>query len=495
AAGVSAEGTLGVNWGTVATNPLDGSIVVQLLKDNGIKRVKLFDLDSVANLSALAGTGIKTIVGVPNYLLQTFATDYNLVKDWVKQNISAYMGDGGVDIIYIAVGNEPFLGAYKGMYTNTTFPAMQNVQKALEAAGHSDKIKVTTPLNGDVYQSFSNLPSDGRFRTDIYDPMKQIVQFLDKNKSPFMINIYPFINLYQNPGFPFNYAFFDNDGKVKDSVIDDKGTIYYNVLDAHYDTLTYSLKEMGVNDMKIIIGEVGWPTDGNIYANTTVAKRFYSGLLKRMASNKGTPMRPKENYEVYMFSLLDENIKSIDPGNFERHWGIFRYDGTPKFAMDFSGNGADKMPVGAKGVEYMKNQWCVIADNVTELGASIQKDVSWACEHSECTSLGYGCSCNNLGVRGNVSYVFNMYYQMQDQNPAACGFGGAAKIVTKNATVGDCLFPIQITGSSGSTTASSSPGGSPSGSPGGSGKSAGESLRMRAAVALVGLVVFSLFAF
>ncbi|XP_022132701.1 glucan endo-1,3-beta-glucosidase 8-like [Momordica charantia] len=141
AAGVSAEGTLGVNWGTVATNPLDGSIVVQLLKDNGIKRVKLFDLDSAANLSVLAGTGIKTIVGIRNELLETFATDYNLVKDWVKQNISTYMGEGGVDIIYIAVGNEPFLGNYQGKYVNTTFPAMQNVQKALEAAGHSDKIK------------------------------------------------------------------------------------------------------------------------------------------------------------------------------------------------------------------------------------------------------------------------------------------------------------------------------------------------------------------
>ncbi|XP_022132539.1 glucan endo-1,3-beta-glucosidase 5-like isoform X2 [Momordica charantia] len=385
---VGAEGEIGVNWGTIASHPLEASVVVKMLKDNGIKKVKLFDLDSVAHLSALSGTGIETIVGVPNYRLQKFATNYDYVKDWVKQNISAYLHEGGVDIKYIAVGNEPFLAAYKGDYVNITFPAMQNVQKALDAAGHGDKVKVTTPLNGDVYQSFSNLPSDGKFRADIYDSMKQIVKFLDEHKSPFMVNIYPFINLYQNPGFPFNYAFLDNDGKVKDSVVDDKGTIYYNVLDAHYDTLTWSLKDMGVNDMKIIIGEVGWPTDGNIYANVTLAKRFYNGLFKRVASNKGTPMRPNEKYEIYLFSFLDEDVKSVDPGNFERHWGIFRYDGTPKFAMDFSGEGVEKMPVAAKGVEYMERKWCVVADNVTDLGGDIQKDVSWACEHSDCTSLG-----------------------------------------------------------------------------------------------------------
>lgn len=46
---------LGVNWGTMATHMLDPKIVVQMLKDNGIKKVKLFDADK-STMNALAGT-------------------------------------------------------------------------------------------------------------------------------------------------------------------------------------------------------------------------------------------------------------------------------------------------------------------------------------------------------------------------------------------------------------------------------------------------------
>lgn len=218
------------------------------------------------------------------------------------------------------MGNEPFLTAYNGSYIKLTFPAMQNIQKALNDAGHT-KIKVTTPLNADVYESASNQPSDGQFRPDINGEMKDIVHFLSKNKAPFMVNIYPFLSLYQNPDFPVDFAFLDENGKS----INDKGKTYTNVLDANYDTLVWALKKIGEGDMKIIVGEVGWPTDGNKFAKETLARRFYDGLFKKLASKKGTPMRPNEKFDVYLFGLFDEDLKSVLPGFFERHWGIFRY--------------------------------------------------------------------------------------------------------------------------------------------------------------------------
>jgi uncharacterized membrane protein (DUF441 family) len=88
--------SLGMNWGTMATHPLPPKIVVQLLKDNGIQKVKLFDADSVT-MSALAGSGIEVMVAIPNIMLATI-TDYKAAKKWVDRNVTRYNFDGGVNI-------------------------------------------------------------------------------------------------------------------------------------------------------------------------------------------------------------------------------------------------------------------------------------------------------------------------------------------------------------------------------------------------------------
>ncbi|GMN33409.1 hypothetical protein TIFTF001_004142 [Ficus carica] len=429
---------LGVNWGTMASHPLHPSIVVKLLKDNGIKKVKLFDADDWT-VSSLAGSGIEVMVAIPNDQLNKFANSYNHAKDWVKENVTKHLRDnGGVDIRYVGVGNEPFLASYNGSFIKPTFPALKNVQKALNEAGVGDKIKATIPLNADVYESSSNTPSDGNFRNDIRDLMLQIVRFLNDNKSPFTVNIYPFLSLYENANFPQEFAFFDGSKTINDK----NNTRYDNVFDANHDTLVWSLKKAGVPDLKILVGEVGWPTDGNKNANVGLAKKFYDGLLKKLAKNKGTPLRPG-HMETYLFSLFDEDIKSVAPGHFERHWGIFRYDGLPKFSMDFTGQGQDKMLVAAKGVQYLEKKWCVLDSDVKNMSA-VGPEVNYACSLSDCTSLGPGTSCGELGDRETASYAFNMYFQMNDQSVEACGFSGMGKIVTQNASRGNCLFPIQI---------------------------------------------------
>lgn len=341
----------------------------------------------------------------------------------------------------MAVGNEPFLTSYNNSFLNTTFPALRNIQNALNEAGFGDSIKATVPLNADVYGSpVSNpVPSAGRFRTDISDQMTQIVQFLNQNKAPFTINIYPFLSLYANEHFPVDYAFFDG----VTSPIDDNGISYTNVFDANFDTLVSSLKAVGFGDMPIIVGEVGWPTDGDRNANINYALRFYRGLLPRLASNKGTPLRPT-SIEVYLFGLLDEDIKSVAPGNFERHWGIFRYDGQPKFAMDLSGqNSVDKYLVGARDVNYLPNRWCVLRPDAKDV-SKLAENINFACTFSDCTPLGYGSSCNGLDANGNASYAFNMYFQSQNQKPLACNFQGLAVVTDKNISQANCNFTIQV---------------------------------------------------
>jgi len=83
--------------------------------------------------------------------------------------------------------------------------------------------------------------------------MKQLVKFLDEKKSPFIVNIYSFLNLYQNEDFPKDYAFFEGHGKSTD----DKNAHYTNMFDANLDTLVWPLKKTGHPNVSISVGEIG----------------------------------------------------------------------------------------------------------------------------------------------------------------------------------------------------------------------------------------------
>ncbi|OMO91107.1 Glycoside hydrolase, family 17 [Corchorus olitorius] len=357
---------IGANWGTQATHPLPPSIVVKMLKDNGFEKVKLFDADANI-LKALSKSGIQVMVGIPNDMLLSLANSEQAAQNWVAQNVSSH----AVDIRYVAVGNEPFLAAYNGTYIGLLLPALQNVQSALVKAGLASQVKVTVPLNADVYQSSSNLPSDGDFRSDIHQLMLQIVQFLNDNGSPFTINIYPFISLYNDPNFPTDFAFFDG---ASSSAINDGGRVYDNVFDANHDTLVWALQKNGYGNLSIIVGEIGWPTDGDKNANPKFAQQFNQGFMSRVTAGKGTPMRPSP-VNAYLFSLIDEDAKSIQPGNFERHWGLFYFDGTPKYPLTLtSSNGL----VPAKDVQYQAKKWCVMSPMASLDDPQVGPSVSYA---------------------------------------------------------------------------------------------------------------------
>ncbi|KQK13900.1 glucan endo-1,3-beta-glucosidase 8 [Brachypodium distachyon] len=445
-------GALGVNWGTMASHQLPPSSVVRMLQDNGIKKVKLFDADA-GPLEALAGSGIEVMVAIPNIMLDMM-TDYDTARDWVHKNVSAYNFDGGVNIKYVAVGNEPFLSSLNGTFLNVTFPALQNIQRALNEAGVGDTVKATVPLNADVYESPKDnpVPSAGRFRAEISGLMTEIVQFLNQSGAPFTVNIYPYLSLYGNAGFPLDFAFFD--GTTSPVVDTNSGISYTNVFDANFDTLVSALNAAGVGGLPVMVGEVGWPTDGDKQATAAYAQRFYAGLLKKLASNAGTPLRANQYVEVYLFSLIDEDVKSVAPGNFERHWGIMRYDGQPKYAMDLTGQGRNTALVGARGVEYLPRAWCVLNANApAESMSRLGDNVDYACSNADCTALSYGSTCGGLDAAGNASYAFNAYFQVQNQEVEACGFQGLAASTTQDPSTGTCNFSIQIETASSSSSA------------------------------------------
>lgn len=429
---------VGVNWGTQSSHPLSPKIVVSMLRANGFQKVKLFDAD-YDTLNAIGKSGIEVMVGIPNDMLYTLATSMKAAEKWVSKNVSVHVSSNNVNIRYVAVGNEPFLDSYNGSFLKTTFPALQNIQSALIKAGLSNQVKVTVPLNADVYTSgTSSLPSDGDFRPEIKGYTLQIVKFLSQNGAPFTVNIYPFISLYLESGFPIEYAFFDGNA----TPLEDGGATYYNMFDANYDTLVWALKKNGFGNLPIIVGEIGWPTDGDINANLKYARRFNQGVMSHISSGKGTPLRPGP-IDAYLFSLIDEDQKSVAPGDFERHWGIFTYDGIPKYQLNLGSTNTGTL-VPARNVRYLEKKWCVLKSSAKITDQKVGDAVGYACGLADCTSLGYGTSCSNLDAQGNVSYAFNSYYQINDQADEACGFDNLATVTKTDPSVGTCRFIVMI---------------------------------------------------
>ncbi|KAL7602768.1 hypothetical protein Lser_V15G16802 [Lactuca serriola] len=430
----SVESAIGVNWGTISNHRLAPSTVVDLLRDNKIQKVKLFDADPDC-LRALMGSGIEVMVGVSNDLLATLSSSSAAADLWVSQNVSRYMVRGGANIKYIAVGNEPFLTSYGGQFQSYVMPSITNLQQSLTKANLANNVKLVVPCNADAYES--SLPSQGAFRPELTQIMTDLVTFLNSNGSPFIVNIYPFLSLYSNSDFPQDYAFFEG---TTHSVTDGPN-VYYNAFDGNYDTLVSALNKLGFGQIPIVIGEVGWPTDGAITANVNAARVFNQGLINHVLSNKGTPLRPGQGpTDVYLFGLFDEEAKSVLPGGFERHWGIFSFDGQAKYALNLGlGNGLLR---NAKDVHYLPFRWCVV-DPLKDL-SGVSDHFKLACTVADCTNLNYGGSCNGIGERGNISYAFNSYYQVQKQNSRSCEFDGLGMVTFLNPSMGECKFLVGV---------------------------------------------------
>lgn len=104
---VVVECGIGVNWGTLSTHKLPPVVVVDLLRENKIEKVKLFDSDPDV-LRALMGSGIQVMVGVPNEMLGVLGTSPAAADLFVSQNVSRYLIKGGADIRYVGFGFQIF---------------------------------------------------------------------------------------------------------------------------------------------------------------------------------------------------------------------------------------------------------------------------------------------------------------------------------------------------------------------------------------------------
>ncbi|CAN1180219.1 Glucan endo-1,3-beta-glucosidase 9 [Linum perenne] len=427
---------VGVNWGTAASHPLPPREVVELLKSNSITRVRLFDSDPKV-LEALSGSNIGVTVGIPNSMLRSFNSSKKASESWVHDNVTRYFSAGrtGVRIESIAVGDEPFHKMYGDQFHPYVIGAAINIELALAKANLGNAMKVVVPCSSDSIQSESGSPSKAHFRPELNKTMIELLALLNKHHSPFYVTISPFVSFQQDKNVSLNFALFKeaNNSRKK----------YKNSFDTSYDSVVSALSAAGFPDMDIVVAKVGWPTDGAPNATSQTAEVFMKGLMEHLRGKSGTPLRPKRPpVETFIFSLLDENQRSIaGSGGFERHWGVFTFDGQAKYRIDF-GQGSKKGLVNAQNVNYLSPKWCVVNNNKDMSNASSR--ALDACSAADCTALSPGGSCYNLSWPGNVSYAFNSYYQQHDQRRDSCDFGGLGLVTSVDPSFGACRFSVEI---------------------------------------------------
>lgn len=316
------EGSIGVNYGTVADNlPPPAEVAKFLVESTIINRVRLFDANPEI-LQALAHTGISVTITVPNDQIPRL-TKLTSALQWLNSTVQPHLP--ATNIVRILMGNEVLSTANKALIASLV-PAMETLHQALVAAALDRRIKISTPHSLGIL-SGSSPPSTGKFRLG-YDThvLKPLLGFLRSTDSPFMVNPYPF---FGSSPQTIDYALF----RPNTGVFDENTELQYtNMLDAQLDAVFSAMKALGFSDLEIVIAETGWPSDGDspqIGVDPTTAAEYNGNLMRHVTSGAGTPLMPNRTFETYIFALFNENLK---PGpTCERNFGLFRPDMTPVY--------------------------------------------------------------------------------------------------------------------------------------------------------------------
>ncbi|RVW81113.1 Glucan endo-1,3-beta-glucosidase 2 [Vitis vinifera] len=360
-----ADAFIGVNIGTDLSDMPHPTQVVALLKAQQIRHVRLFNAEP-AMLTALANTGIRVTVAIPNEQVLGVGQSNSTAANWVSRNIVAHYP--ATNITTIAIGSEVL----------TTLPnaapvlvnALKFIHSALLASNLDRQIKVSTPLSSSIIlDSFP--PSQAFFNRSWNPVMVPMLNFLQSTGSFLMLNIYPYYDYMQSNGvIPLDYALFKPLPPNKEAV--DANTLL------HYSN---------VGHQKVVPNEPDATVDN---ANT-----YNSNLIRHILNKTGTPKHPRIAVSTYIYELYNEDMKSGPIS--EKNWGLFDANGTPIYILHLTGSGL------VLANDTMNQTYCTAKDGADE--KMLQAALDWACgparwivllccKGKTATNQMIGCTCN-----------------------------------------------------------------------------------------------------
>ncbi|KAK2400649.1 glucan endo-1,3-beta-glucosidase [Trifolium repens] len=338
--------SVGVCYGRVANNLPPAKEVIDLYKTNGIERMRIYDPDQ-ATLEALRGSNIELVIGVRNEDIKSIANSVSSATNWVQNNVVKYSQD--VKFRYIVVGNE--IDPNNDPTSNFVLLAMQNIYTSLAYAKLQNQVKISTAIQMNLLGS-SYPPSTGTFSGSSISFITPIVNFLMENEAPLLANVYSYFSyISDSNNIDLSFALFNS----QTVTVRDGKYVYQNLFDSSLGALYAALEKIGGANLEVVVSESGWPSKGGIAATVENAQIFYDNLIKHVSS--GTPNRPNQALETYLFAMFDENQKG--PAETERHFGLFTPNKQPKYQitkMHGSSNSTSSSPHSGSGSSYQSGQ-------------------------------------------------------------------------------------------------------------------------------------------
>ncbi|XP_022727982.1 glucan endo-1,3-beta-glucosidase 2-like [Durio zibethinus] len=448
---------IGVNIGTDLSDMPHPTQVVALLKAQQIRHVRLYNADQ-GMLVALANSGIRVMVSIPNEQLLGIGQSNSTAANWVSRNIVAHYP--ATSITAICVGSEVL----------TTLPnaapvlvnAIKFIHSALVASNLDKQIKVSSPLSSSIIlDSFP--PSQAFFNRSWNPVLVPMLNFLQSSGSFLMLNLYPYYDYMQSNGvIALDYALFKPLSPTKEAVDSNTLVHYSNVFDAVVDAAYFAMAFLNFTNIPVIVTETGWPSKGDSNepdATIENANTYNSNLIRHVINKTGTPKRPGIAVSTYIYELYNENMK---PGPIsEKNWGLFDANGDPVYILRLTGSGS------LLANDTTNQTYCAAKDGADP--KMLQAALDWACGPGkvDCSPLLQGKPCYEPdNVIAHATYAFNTYYHRLGKTSEACDFNGVADITTTNPSHGSCIFPgslgrngtmVNITAPSMNSTSSDSP--------------------------------------
>ncbi|OIW00069.1 hypothetical protein TanjilG_26406 [Lupinus angustifolius] len=424
---------VGVNIGTDVSNLLSPSELVSFLQFQKITQIRIYDANSEI-LTALSHSNISVIITVPNNQLLAIASSNTTAATWIYRNVVAYYPQTLISAI--SVGDEVLTTVPSS--APLILPAIQSLYNALVASNLHRHVGISTPHAASIIlEPFP--PSQAYFNQTLLPYILPLLRFLSRTGSPLMMNLYPYYVFVERKGvIPVDNALFKPLTPDKEMVDPNTLLHYENVLDAMVDAAYFSMKNLNVTDVVVLVTESGWPSKGNAkeepYATKDNADTYNSNLIKHVFDSSGTPLHPEITSSVYIYELFNEDLKY--PQVSEANWGLFHGNTTPAYLLHVSG-------IGSFMANDTTNQtYCIAMDGFDS--KTLQAALDWACGPGEanCSEIQPGQSCyqpNN--VKNHASYAFDSYFQIQAKTPGSCDFKGVAMITTTDPSHGSCIFP------------------------------------------------------